>query len=63
VCAQCRSPHNGAALTPHAVRRRYATWFFDGDADAARALDPVRWGLLEDAIAYAFSGRAAASEG
>ena len=63
LCAQCRSPHNGTALTPHAVRRRYATWFFEGDADAARALDPVRWGLLEDAIACAFSGRAAASEG
>ncbi len=63
LCAQCRSPYNGAALTPHAVRRRYATWFFDGDVGTAHALDPVRWALLDDAIAYAFAGRAAASEG
>jgi|ERR1700736_3592586 len=63
LCAQCRAPHNRAALTPHAVRRRYAAWFFDGDGDAARALDPVRWRLLEDAIASAFAGRASASEG
>jgi hypothetical protein len=63
LCAQCRAAHTRAALTPHAVRRRYAAWFFDGDADAARALDPVRWSLLEHAIAFAFAGRASASEG
>jgi hypothetical protein len=63
LCAQCRSPHNAAALSPHAVRRRYATWFFDGDVATARALDPVRWTLLDDAIAHAFAGRANASEG
>jgi len=63
LCAQCRAPHQRAALTPAAVRRRYAAWFFDGDANAARALDPVRWALLEDAIAMAFAGRATASEG
>ncbi len=62
LCAQCRSPHNRAALTPQAVRRRYATWFFDGDARAAQALDPVRWALLEDAIANAVRERGA-SEG
>ncbi|GEM_PF-3417738 len=63
LCARCRSPHNRAELTPRALRRRYATWFFDGDADAARALDPVRWSLLEDALARIGAGRAAASEG
>lgn len=63
LCAQCRAPHNRAALTPHAIRRRYATWFFDGDADAARTLDPVRWALLEDAIAIACADRAVVSEG
>jgi hypothetical protein len=63
LCARCRSPHNRADLTPPAVRRRYAAWFFDGDADAARTLDPVRWALLEDALAHLGAGRASASEG
>ena len=63
LCARCRSPHNRAALTPHALRRRYATWFFDGDVDAARLLDPVRWALLEDALARIGAGAATASEG
>ena len=62
VCARCRAPHN-AALTPQAVRRRYAAWFFDGNVAAAQALDPVRWSLLEDALARAGAGRAVASEG
>ena len=63
VCARCRAPHNHAALTPHAVRRRYAAWFFDGDAAAAQALDPFRWALLEAALARIGAGRATASEG
>ncbi len=63
LCARCRSPHLRAALTPHAVQRRYATWFFDGDVDAAQALDPVRWALLEDALARIGARAAAASEG
>ncbi len=63
VCARCRAPHNRGDLTPAVIRRRYAAWFFDGDAAAARALDPVRWDLLEDAIAAAFAQRASASEG
>ena len=63
VCARCRAPHDRAALTPQAIRRRYAAWFFDGDAHAAQALDPVRWALLEDALACIAAGRAAASEG
>jgi hypothetical protein len=62
LCARCRSPHNRAALTPNAIRRRYAGWFFDGDAGAAQALDPARWALLEDAIARLGAVRAA-SEG
>jgi len=63
LCARCRSPHNRTELTPRAVRRRYAAWFFDGDAAAAQALDPVRWALLEDAIARIADGRATASKG
>jgi hypothetical protein len=62
LCARCRAPHN-SALTPHAVRRRYAAWFFGGDVAAAQALDPVRWALLEDAVARIGAGRATASEG
>lgn len=62
VCARCRAPHN-AALTAQAVRRRYAAWFFDGNVAAAQALDPVRWALLEDALARVGAGRAAASKG
>ena len=63
VCARCRSLHARSAVTPHAIRLRYATWFFDGDAGVARALDPVRWALLDDALGYVFAGRASASEG
>jgi hypothetical protein len=62
LCARCRLPHNRPALTPPAVRQRYAAWFFDGDVAAAQALDPVRWALLEDALARIGAGRAA-SEG
>ncbi len=63
VCARCRSPHNRMDLTPQAIRRRYATWFFDGDLDAAQALDPLRWSLLEDALERIDGGRATVSEG
>lgn len=63
LCARCRSPRNDAALTPRAVRSRYVAWFFDGDVAAAQALDPIRWALLDDAIARVFTGRALASEG
>ena len=63
LCARCRAPHNRRDLTPPAVRRRYAAWFFDGDLAAAQALDPVRWSLLEDALARIGDRRAAASEG
>ena len=63
LCAQCRTAQSRAALTPHALRSRYAAWFFDGDAHAAQTLDPVRWTLLHDAIAFVCSERAAASEG
>jgi hypothetical protein len=63
LCARCRAPLTRRELTPPAVRRRYAAWFFDGDLTAAQALDPVRWSLLEDALARIGSGRAAASEG
>jgi hypothetical protein len=64
VCARCRAPHNRGDLTPQVVRRRYAAWFFDGDAAAAQALDPVRWSLLEEALAFiGAAGRATASEG
>ncbi len=63
LCARCRWPQDRMNLTPPAVRRRYAAWFFDGDADAARTLDPVRWALLEDALARLGAGRASASEG
>jgi hypothetical protein len=63
VCAACRSLHARTPLAPPAIRQRYATWFFDGDLAAAEALDPVRWALLEEAIACACAGRASASEG
>lgn len=63
LCARCRGPHNRRELTAHAIRRRYAAWFFDGDVAAAQVLDPVRWSLLEDALALVGDGRAAASEG
>ena len=62
VCARCRALHDRTALTPQAVRRRYAAWFFDCDAAAAQALDPVRWALLEDALARIGANRTAASE-
>jgi hypothetical protein len=52
VCARCRAPHNRRDLTPQMVRRRYAAWFFDGDVAAAQALDPVRWSLLDEALAF-----------
>ena len=63
LCTRCRSPHNRKPLTPESVRRRYAAWFYDGDAGAAQALDPVRWALLEDAAARIDARIAAASEG
>lgn len=63
LCARCRVVQSRTVLTPHEVRRRYAAWFFDGDEDAARALDPVRWALLEDAVAAAYGDRARASKG
>lgn len=63
LCARCRAVQVRTVLTPHEIRRRYAAWFFDGDEDAARALDPVRWALLEDAVAAAYDERASASKG
>jgi len=63
LCARCRPPHDRMDLTPSAVRRRYAAWFFDGDAEAAQTRDPVRWALLEDALAHLGAALASASEG
>ncbi len=51
VCRQCTSMYRRTAVTPHEIRRRYAAWFFDGDVRAAQAADPVRWRLLDEAIA------------
>lgn len=62
LCRQCTSPHRRTALTPLEIRRRYATWFFDGDVRLAQSADPARWRLLDEAIAY-LAGGARASEG
>jgi hypothetical protein len=62
LCRQCTAPHRRTALTPLEIRRRYATWFFDGDVRVAQSADPVRWQLLDEAIAY-LAGGARASEG
>ncbi len=61
LCRQCTSPHRRTALTPHEIRRRYTTWFFDGDVRLAQFTDPVRWQLLDEAIAC-FADGARASE-
>jgi hypothetical protein len=64
LCVRCRLPHNNRrALTPQTIRHRYAAWFFDGDIEAAQALDPLRWALLDDALARFGAVRATASEG
>jgi hypothetical protein len=63
VCARCRSEAARSAPTPSLVRRRYVMWFFDGDAIAAQRLDPLRWVLLDEAIAYALGALRVASEG
>ncbi len=62
VCAQCRDARARAAETLTTIRRRYADWFFDGDLLAAQTTDPVRWKLLDEAIALRFDDRAGASE-
>jgi hypothetical protein len=62
ACARCRAAIARTPQPPHAVRDRYVTWFFDGDVRAAQAADPLRWQLLDEAIAYCFGELALASE-
>ncbi|MBV8645376.1 MAG: hypothetical protein JO225_15830 [Candidatus Eremiobacteraeota bacterium] len=62
VCAQCREQNERAAAAPEPARRRYAVWFFNGDLRAAQRADPVRWALLDEALASAFEDLAAVSE-
>lgn len=61
VCAACRSELR-AHGTPPAIRRRYASWFFEGDLHAAQTTDPTRMLLLDEATAYCGELRVA-SEG
>ncbi|MBV8368250.1 MAG: hypothetical protein JO036_04870 [Candidatus Eremiobacteraeota bacterium] len=56
VCGACRTLLARPPRSANAVRERYARWFFDGDAKAAQRTDPVRWELLEDAIAHCLIG-------
>jgi hypothetical protein len=62
VCGACR-PALRAAGTPAAIRRRYASWFFEGDLNAAQTTDPMRMLLLDEAIAYCCAESRTASEG
>jgi hypothetical protein len=61
VCGACR-PALRAAGTPAAIRRRYVSWFFEGDLHAAQTTDPARMRLLDEAIAYCCAESRAASE-
>ncbi|HEX3468892.1 MAG TPA: hypothetical protein VHT05_12515 [Candidatus Elarobacter sp.] len=63
VCAQCRDDHARTLQTPASLRGRYAAWFFDGDQLAAQQTDPVRWQLLDEAVALCAGALPAASEG
>jgi len=63
VCANCRDRHARTVATPASIRRRYAVWFFDGDARVAQATDPLRWKLLDEAIALRFDVLPSALEG
>ncbi len=63
VCAQCRDERARTPETLARIRRRYAEWFFDGDMLAAQMTDPVRWTLLDDAIALRFDELPSALEG
>jgi glutaredoxin len=63
VCAQCRDACARAPETLARIRRRYAEWFFDGDLLVAQTTDPVRWKLLDDAIALRFEDLQSALEG
>ena len=62
VCAGCRDAVLRTPPRPHVVRNRYVNWFFDGDVRAAQTVDPVRWRLLDDAIAHCIGDLALASE-
>jgi hypothetical protein len=63
VCAQCRDERARTPETLARIRLRYAEWFFDGDLLAAQLTDPVRWKLLDDAIALRFDELPSALEG
>ncbi|HEV3086308.1 MAG TPA: hypothetical protein VGX96_03700 [Candidatus Elarobacter sp.] len=62
ACVPCRAQLARTPRSGHAVRERYARWFFEGDANAAQTTDPVRWKLLEEAVAYCVTDLAYASE-
>jgi hypothetical protein len=63
VCVQCSDERSRAPETLARIRRRYADWFFDGDLLVAQLTDPVRWKLLDDAIALRFDELPVALEG
>jgi len=54
MCVQCGDERTRIPETLARIRRRYAEWFFDGDLLAAQMTDPVRWKLLDEAIALRF---------
>jgi hypothetical protein len=63
VCAQCRPARARTAPTAASIRCRYAGWFFDGELRVAQMTDPVRWKLLDEAIALCFEALPDALEG
>ena len=62
ACARCRDAMARTPQPAHAARDRYVSWFFDGDVRAAQTVDPLRWQLLDEAIALCFGELALASE-
>ena len=63
VCGQCRDVRARMTQTPATIRRRYADWFFEGELGVAQTTDPVRWKLLDEAIAVCFAALQSALEG
>ena len=63
VCGVCRAQRARTTETPASIQRRYAGWYFDGDLRVAQTTDPLRWKLLDEAIALRFEALPSALEG